>query len=113
MDTHTYTGPALTSSVGEVLEAGDAVRVTFERDVLGVAIRGVDKASDAFGTGRTYTVWSVTAAELRPIGEAPAATPVPAGVSIWCRDCFNPATLVVSRVPFCDKHAELALDLVR
>jgi hypothetical protein len=65
--TYTYTGPALTSSVGEVLSTGDAVRVVAERDVFGVAIALVDKASTRFGTGRTYTVWSVPADQL---GEA-------------------------------------------
>jgi hypothetical protein len=38
-----------------------------------------------------------------------AATPVPAFVSVWCRDCFKSATLIVARVPFCDEHADVAL----
>ena len=57
--TATYTGTEVPGvrGTGEVLPTGAAVRVISIK--RGIAL--VDLPSTAFGTGRTYTVWSVPA----------------------------------------------------
>jgi hypothetical protein len=59
-----YTGKAQSSSVGETLDTGDLVRVAFIRDTFGLRSYGVDKSSDAVGTGRTYTVWTAWSGQI-------------------------------------------------
>lgn len=64
----TYTGPdrAGYTDPAEVLRTGDTVRIIVREDSIAGPRVLVDLPSDAYGTGRTYTVWNVPAEEVGP-----------------------------------------------
>jgi hypothetical protein len=62
-----YIGPDMegAQSTGEILRTGDTVRILGIRVTLTAGrIAQVDLPSDAYGTGDTYTVWSIPARDL-------------------------------------------------
>lgn len=63
-----YRGPALSGAgrTGEQLATGRIVRIVGQLETLAAGPRLlVDLPSDAYGTGRTYTVWNVPAATVQ------------------------------------------------
>lgn len=82
-----YTGKDLpgVQGTGESLPTGAVVRVISTSAHLGAAVSLVDLPSTAFGTGRTYTVWSVPASSLEEVAEAVRA---PRGTAFACGTCY-------------------------